>query len=119
MINKFIDLIGFNDPYVHEIHLKHGIFSAKLWNVSNITFRVSLIFLIIGILTSLTYYLTTVESILHVGIIFLVIAQFVFWIGQFAIVAYQILRKDYLWALGSFFFFFVIFIYKYKRKNNL
>ncbi len=119
MINGFIDFIGFNDPFVNEIHLKHGIFSAKLWNVSNITFRVSLIFLITGILTLLTYYLTTIESILHIGIIFLVVAQFVFWIGQLAIVAYQILRKDYLWALGSFLFFLVIFIYMDRRRKGL
>lgn len=119
MINEFIDFIGFNDPFVHEIHLKHGIFSAKLWNISNITFRVSLIFLITGLLLALTSYLTLIESILHVGIIFLVIAQFVFWIGQFSIVAYQILRKDYLWALGSFLFFLVIFIYMDRRRKGL
>lgn len=119
MINNFFNLIGFNDPFVHIIHEKHGIFSAKLWNISNIAFRISLFNLIIGGIILLYYLFSINEIILHVGIIFLFIAQFLFWIGQLAIIIYQILRKDYLWAVGSFFFFVFIFLYKFLKKREL
>ena len=119
MINTLVNLIGFNDPFVHKIHEKYGIFSAKLWNISNIAFRISLLNLIIGIILVLTHFLIINENIFLVGIIFLFVAQFLFWVGQLAIIIYQILRKDYLWAVGSFFFFVFIFLYKYIKKREL
>lgn len=123
MINKFFDLIGFNDPAVDEIHKKYGIFSAKLWNISNIAFRISLFFIISGLIfygTHLIYFEGIENEPFFVfGIIFILTAQLLFWIGQLAIIIYQILRRDYLWAIGSFFIFIVIFIYKSIKKNEL
>ena len=120
MINTLVNLIGFNDPTVHRIHEKYGIFSAKLWNISNIAFRISLFNLIIGAVLLLTHFIIISNEIMFLtGIIFLFIAQFLFWIGQLAIIIYQILRKDYLWAIGSFFLFIIIFIYKWVKKNEL
>jgi len=119
MINTFVNLIGFNDPTVDKIHEKYGIFSAKLWNISNVTFRISLFNLIIGFIILLYYLYSTNEITLHIGVIFLFIAQFLFWVGQLAIIIYQILRKDYLWAVGSFFFFVFIFLYKFLKKREL
>lgn len=123
MINKFFNLIGFNDPLVHEIHKKYGIFSAKLWNISNIAFRISLFCIIMGLLfygTHLAYYEGIEnEPFFVMGIIFILTAQLLFWIGQFSIILYQILRKDYLWAIGSFFIFIIIFIYKSIKRNEI
>jgi len=119
MINRVIDLMGFNDPIVHKIHEKYGIFSAKLWNISNITFRISLFNLIIGLFFLSLFLIFINDILLHIGIVFLFIAQLLFWVGQLAIVIYQILRKDYLWAVGSIFIFIIIFLYKWIKKNEL
>jgi hypothetical protein len=123
MINVIVDLIGFNDPTVHKIHKKYGIFSAKLWNVSNIAFRISLFCIIVGLMSYGTHlvYFEGIENepFFILGVIFILTAQFIFWIGQFSIILYQILRRDILWAIGSFFIFFIIFIYKSIKKNEL
>jgi hypothetical protein len=120
MINKFFDLIGFNDPFVHKIYEKYGIFSAKLWNVSNIAFRLCLFSLIIGLLLYLihTFIYNEIEILLVFGVILLSFAQLFLIIGQLTIVIYQILRRDFFWAIGSFFFFVFVFVYKMMKRNE-
>lgn len=98
---------------------KYGANSAKLWNVSNISFKISLCNLLIGLFLIFLFIFMMNEVLFEIGVTFLVCAQVFFWVGQISIVIYQILRKDYIWMVGSLIFFLFIFMYMDKKKNEL